>query len=306
MTKTTAALKRSLRDGHVTLTEAKAIAKVVKTAADKKALNQTMRAKLDRFDPAAQARLFVLAGPLTTKGDDPANEAGVAGQFKLRPGVLFRNGVSMHDVNQGSANDCTLLATLSGLAYRDPQAVRDMFRANPDGTVSVRFYQHGSHGPVPQWITVDRDTTGLAYAHSKDPKELWVALVEKAYAKKVGGYGNVASNNPDMLYLLTGRRAHDGDLDDVLTVVRLRKALEQGKLVTAANLAHDEAGLPSGHSYTVLGMRTVGGETYVRIRNPHGHGEPSFAHAAGADDGTFELTLTQFRHYFANVLTYDS
>lgn len=304
MTPLKAMLQRSLRDGRVTLREAKSIARLVDTAAEKKVLNRAMRAKLDQFQPAAQARLFDVAGLATSHGNDPASTSGAA-PFQLRPGVLFRDGVSMHDVNQGGANDCTLLATLSGLAYRDAQAVRDMIRPNRDGTVSVRFYRPGPHGPMPEWVRVDRDTAGLSYAHSKDPKELWVALVEKAYAKKVGGYAGVASNNPDMLYLLTGKRAHDGDLTDSETIKQMRKALAQGKLVTAANLQHPATGLPSGHSYTVLGMYTVDGKTHVRIRNPHGHGEPSFAQGGGVDDGTFELTLSQFQYFFANVLTYD-
>ena len=104
-------------------------------------------------------------------------------------GALFVNGPAVGDIRQGRVSDCYFLAALGELAQDRPQAIRDMFTENSDGTVTVRFFRNGQA----KYVTVDRsvpiDSTGrLVYAGfgataSNPSNELWVVLAEKAYAQ---------------------------------------------------------------------------------------------------------------------------
>jgi hypothetical protein len=104
-------------------------------------------------------------------------------------GSLFGSGPLFADARQGRVGDCYFLAALAELAQDRPQAIRDMFTDNGDGTYTVRFYHNGATA----YVTVDRmlptDAAGqLVYASfsrsAGDPgNKLWVALAERAYAQ---------------------------------------------------------------------------------------------------------------------------
>ncbi|MCT7352101.1 C2 family cysteine protease [Streptomyces sp. 15-116A] len=59
---------------------------------------------------------------------------------------LFQNGVSADDVNQNQFGDCWYVASLAGLAQRNPHFVQEGIKQNPNGTVSVRVWdKEGNH-----------------------------------------------------------------------------------------------------------------------------------------------------------------
>ena len=53
---------------------------------------------------------------------------------------LFQDGVSADDVNQRQFGDCWYVASLAGLAQKDPAFVQEGIKQNPNGTVSVRVW----------------------------------------------------------------------------------------------------------------------------------------------------------------------
>ncbi|MBK7858502.1 MAG: hypothetical protein IPJ65_07735 [Archangiaceae bacterium] len=245
------------------------------------------------------------SGPAQLR-NQPANAEGVNGTFADADGPLYVDGVSSRDVNQGAAGDCTMLAALAGLADKSPQAAKNLVTQNADGTVTVNFYKTDAAGKVVRDpVTIDRQTAGEVYAHSKDGQEQWVSLVEKAYAQRQGGYDKVNNDGPGALFALTGQKTRDGNLSDPQTMNRLSSDLSKGRVVTAAKLGDSEEGLPAGHDYTVQGMVTRGDKTYVQLRNPWGNTAPSYATNANRDEGTFELTTDQFKQHFSNVTVYD-
>lgn len=97
------------------------------------------------------------------------------------------------DVVQGDLGDCRLMAPLAALAHTNPQAIRDMFIDNHDGTFTVRFF----NGTKAEYVTVDRylpvlngggtDGQLIFASEGKTAKStdlvLWAALAEKAYAQ---------------------------------------------------------------------------------------------------------------------------
>jgi len=123
-----------------------------------------------------------------------ANAGGHSDPYATAKGTLFGSGgPSIFDVAQGEVGDCGLLAVLGETAARDPQAIKNMFITNGDGTYTVRFYHQVGSSQVADYVTVNsefpEDRYGRfvyanlgQYLHSHS-SVLWVALAEKAYAQ---------------------------------------------------------------------------------------------------------------------------
>jgi hypothetical protein len=141
---------------------------------------------------------WVLGGdmPDPSTGGDSANPKAKAASatYIKSTGSLFVDGVTLADVNQGSAGDCYLIADLAGVAGTTPSLIQAMIVENPavNGvrTWGVRFYDTKGQA---NWVTVNDllparldDNSKLAYAGSADKSingEIWVPLIEKAYAQ---------------------------------------------------------------------------------------------------------------------------
>jgi hypothetical protein len=125
-------------------------------------------------------------------GGDSANPAaqptsGVYKAFSLP--LVDQEGFDLLDVQQGNAGDCYLLATVAGVAMVAETAFNPMFVANGNNTWGVRFFDAQDK---PHWVTVnnhlvvsDAGATQPLYAQvgAGDSSELWVPLLEKAYAQ---------------------------------------------------------------------------------------------------------------------------
>ncbi|EGB12237.1 hypothetical protein AURANDRAFT_16291, partial [Aureococcus anophagefferens] len=110
---------------------------------------------------------------------------------------LFEGGVSPDDVDQGTLGDCWLLAAFAAAA-EFPGTIRRAFlttEANWRGRYVVTLFD----GATGHWIKLVVDDRIPCKAGTNDPifckpagSELWVLLLEKAFAKFVGGYHNLA------------------------------------------------------------------------------------------------------------------
>ena len=251
--------------------------------------------------------------------------------------LFGKKGPRAKDVRQGDLGDCFLLANLASLAHHHPNKIRQMIYDNQDGTYSVRFYRRRSGGNFkPEWITVDGklprvfDLNPLnlgwrkeIYAQAKDSdldrkEEIWVALIEKAFAifdDKYGisdspnefleGYDGIDGGRPDTaLEALVGHRSkavrlfHFNDAE----LWRLLKHADKGACITAGSrgMSDDEFaadGIPANHLYSVLGTEEDDGQRYVLLRNPWGHTEPNKLKG----DGVFKIDLDEFRESFQHV-----
>lgn len=134
-------------------------------------------------------------------------------------GPLFDQGVSYRDVKQGHLNDCFLVASMSAVAQKRPDIIRNSIGREetfPDGSLpppghqlyGVTFHKKGNDGtfrPVKIFVTSSiaaRETGGLfglfthkqaAFASASnsddlDQAEAWPLIYEKAYAKLIGSY----------------------------------------------------------------------------------------------------------------------
>jgi hypothetical protein len=275
-----------------------------------KFINGTMK-NIEVLDPGPKPNPGGLADPAVLKGDkDKLEQQAIAG------GELFRNGVGGEDADQDYIGDCYLIASMSSIAQANPKAIEDAFKQNANGTYTVRIYEQSASGKwVAQHVTIDGDLprnswTGNEYARGSDPKELWPALLEKAFAARAGGYGQIEAGVPgDAMSAITGKPSADIAMrgkgvtaDGVFA--QLQAAVKAGKPATAVTLGESSSAKYKGtniyadHTYSVFGVTEEKGVKYVQLRNPWGESEPD---GNGPDDGVFKLPLDRFMSLFCGA-----
>lgn len=142
----------------------------------------------------------------------------------------------LNDLQQGLVGDCFLLASLGGIANKQPDVLENAIQDNKDGTYTVRFYEKIMGAPFPVYETVNNllpvDKNGnLTYAKQGDNGELWPAIVEKAWAQHNGGYDKIDGGNPgEMLEALTGKPSIEKPAADV-TFDQITQQLDNGGAV---------------------------------------------------------------------------
>lgn len=240
------------------------------------------------------------------------------------PGEGDGSDIHPSDVRQGSIGDCYLLASLAAIAQQNPEAIRRMIRANEDGTYTVTLYQH--HSPLAFWeprfepvevtVTPDFPTRNGApvFAHPGDAsggeQELWVMLIEKAYAQSHSSYGAIEGGfGSDAMQHLTGAPS-EWHLPQAVSFSDLADHFEAGHAMTASSLAdlrlevgelsldipdftrsnplYQGNALHASHEYYVSGIDRAA--QTISLRNPWGWQEPEIT-----------LTFEQFRQSFRRI-----
>ena len=108
---------------------------------------------------------------------------------------------------QGATGDCWFMSAISALAEKRPLVDRvintttnSSAAAQEGGIYKFQFYRMG------EWhdVIID-DQIPMRYSAKPENGELWVPLLEKAYAKFLGNYHNIVSGVPLWaLFNLTG------------------------------------------------------------------------------------------------------
>lgn len=248
--------------------------------------------------------------------------------------------IEPNDIKQGKLGDCWFMCALASLAER-PELVERLFITkdkSPEGFYQVKFCKSG------EWVrvTVDdyfpcfpQDTPIFSRSHGN---ELWVLLLEKAYAKLHGSYA-----------LLRGGWAAEGMMDltgcptlniDFTTTEGksiiennelwplIKKYDDLGALISASTAGEDrfsessgpqkKGGLVPGHAYTIILAKEACGVKLLNIRNPWGSfewdGEWSdksplwtaemkneIKPVLDENDGTFWMSYNDFIKQFSGV-----
>ncbi len=248
---------------------------------------------------------------------------------------LFR-GIDPGDIKQGSLGNCYFLCSLASLAEY-PDLIKRLFdydSVNQYGIQSVWLNINGV------WRRIILDEYFPSYnngrqwdlAFSKtDQKELWVILLEKAYAKAYGSYWEIIGGDPvHALRDLTGApydRVEDfSDLNAAWA--QIKEANTKQYMLTcftkSTQITEEKSGegLVAGHAYTILDVRNIidsRGQParILQIRNPWGKFEWSgdfgdnsslwtqeqkrTLGVKASDDGIFWMKLEDFIKYFEGI-----
>lgn len=207
-------------------------------------------------------------------------------------GVKVVDRYNPADIHQGALGDCYLLSALSIMAQHPDllDSVLMTKEANPEGVYKVQLYVDG------QWKRMLLDERFPArrgeplYARTpRDVKELWVMLLEKAYAKLHGNYEVIEGGFVSVaLVHLTGgiselHNMHNkSGASKVASGEMWRELLElhrAGHLIGCGSTSGKDTnvvdGIAQGHAYAVLRVAeesdSRGTHRLLQLRNPWGH-----------------------------------
>jgi Calpain family cysteine protease len=243
------------------------------------------------------------SGAAFVKGQD---DAGTADTSDIDP----------NDVKQGQLGDCYLLASMAAIARANPEAIRKLVSGpNSDGTFNVTIYSDTGGAFSTKWTpkvvkvtpTFPSFTSGApAFAERGDidpaqgGPELWVMLIEKAYATVEGGYGDIEGGyGRKAMTRLTGVESKSFDPDDytdVQIVATIKYYLSAKWAVTASadwyarDAYKNEArkkGIVLEHEYAVVSVDEA--RKTIDLQNPWG------------DEHIKGLAMSEFRTYFREV-----
>lgn len=237
------------------------------------------------------------------------------GAFKfadVKHGRTFVNGINYKDVKQGSLKNSGFHSALSSIARDNPNFIKNAIKNNGNGTYTVRF----GDAKNPKFVTVDDDflqtkSGKLIYGQSKNSqKELWPAIMEKAYAKAFGGnsYNRIQSHSSErVLENITGRNARTISTAryserGVLNLAKKATLIPiTAKTKNLPRVLEKATGLEKNHNYTVAGYEKYRGQDYVVLRNPKGRGEWKGKGADSYNTGLFRIPAADFKRYFGTI-----
>eukprot|EP01125_Pyxidicula_operculata_P016579 TRINITY_DN5723_c0_g1_i1.p1 TRINITY_DN5723_c0_g1~~TRINITY_DN5723_c0_g1_i1.p1 ORF type:complete len:708 (+),score=180.70 TRINITY_DN5723_c0_g1_i1:166-2289(+) len=248
---------------------------------------------------------------------------------------LFVDGCDPGDALQGALGDCYFISALAVLATRLDLLYPLVVTSRPaQGIYQFKFFKNA------KWrvVTIDdrlpvNTSSQLVFGHCKDENEMWLPLIEKAYAKLHGYYEAIESGSTaSALMDLTGEAAQVYDFrqgegaelikSDKFWNMLLYFDQEQylmGCSCRRGGMEEDNGmGILANHAYSVLQCVQLNSrDKLLRIRNPWGRLEwrgkwsdhskewtPQLRAALGAtaeDDGVFYMCLEDFVSQFDNL-----
>lgn len=245
--------------------------------------------------------------------------------------ALFTDGTTRFDIGQGQVGTCWFLSMCANIADK-PSLLNRVIPARGykvgtpdyDGVFHCRFWRFGHWSDI--YIDDKLPITGhgqLYGAHSNtDDNEMWVALLEKAFAKMYGSYDEVTGGQTaDAFMNLTAGvgesiKFEKMKMSGAQLHKRLRNAFQSETTMVGCvcpERSDGQHGLVGGHAYSMNGTHQVSGALLVRLRNPWGKKEWTGAWSDGSremrtagssiphpnkDDGEFYMEMSDFLRYF--------
>uniref|UniRef100_A0A6V3M6Q4 Calpain catalytic domain-containing protein n=1 Tax=Lotharella globosa TaxID=91324 RepID=A0A6V3M6Q4_9EUKA len=235
-----------------------------------------------------------------------------------------KDAIEPNDIDQGTLGDCWFCSALACLAENPAHITKALVtkKWSKSGAYDVRLCIAG----VWQIVTVDdclpvHENGDPVFLSSKD-HDLWVMLIEKAYAKVHGSYLSLAGGFSAMAFEdITGCAAETLQFSTVMKGDPVKlwdffvKHTSQEDPVCISSISRPKecgftekewkkTGIFSGHAYSVLDAKEHKGLRLLQVRNPWGgseskldfndddreHWTPELIKAFGAtfkEDGTF-------------------
>eukprot|EP00928_Gymnodinium_smaydae_P000200 TRINITY_DN10073_c0_g1_i1.p1 TRINITY_DN10073_c0_g1~~TRINITY_DN10073_c0_g1_i1.p1 ORF type:complete len:755 (+),score=103.33 TRINITY_DN10073_c0_g1_i1:109-2373(+) len=234
-----------------------------------------------------------------------AKATAIAGNNARDGAHLFEGEIEPADVLQGALGDCWLMAALACIAER-PEVLQQAIvtkHIDPRGKYHFRLFNQIRDTPGTKWVDIIVDENIPVEPNTLTPKfarshtgEMWVLLLEKAFAKMYGSYAQLdggqmhwalsaITGNPSVQFFKDGQgkpwKCGEHSLEDDQFFSFLRHVRRNGAFVCCAMIAQaNKMGLIDGHAYSIIQVQKVHESPlsqviyrFVQIRNPHGETE---------------------------------
>ncbi|KAJ3443723.1 calpain [Anaeramoeba flamelloides] len=206
--------------------------------------------------------------------------------------ALFKEGMSPEDIEQGSLGDCYLLSSISVLSLKEEKVLKIFLtkKYQPEfGFFIVRFFSNDQWHKiiVDDYLPCGRNGRPI-FARSKNNDELWVQIIEKAYAKLFGSYEAIEGGFVHLcLVNLTGgmgemfqmnKQENLQEVNDGRLWQKLLQYQNAGYLLGAgshsgSDTSISDKGIVLGHAYGILDVQFVDNNKLIKLRNPWGDTE---------------------------------
>ncbi|MCH2021628.1 MAG: C2 family cysteine protease [Saprospiraceae bacterium] len=230
------------------------------------------------------------------------------------------NSVSHNDVDQGSIGDCYFMAAVGAVAKANPQAIKNLISGpDSDGNYKVKLYVNKNNTQLFSWRSYEMVTITPEFLVNSSGKpiyaglgdgELWVMLLEKAYAilrgkakwfKPANDYAGIeGGSGEEVIEVLTGQEADRfsiSSLTDEVLIEKITDALDNKKPITTStpseyteaqksDMATRGVSLYASHVYYILAIDS----DEITLRNPHNN--------STATGRTFKLSMENYKKFF--------
>ncbi|CAG9320530.1 unnamed protein product [Blepharisma stoltei] len=252
--------------------------------------------------------------------------------FMKKPISVFTGGIEESDILQGKLGDCWLMSSLCALTERK-EAIEKIFctkEYSVNGIYRLQLYKNGElqYVTIDDYIPCDAETNKPVFSKNNG-SELWVLLIEKAYAKLHGSYLSLKGGYAEEAFIdITGWPAftyYFDQIEDKINSGEFWRMLnywhsQRYCLVAATSGEIDEnSGMVSGHYYSIRDVVEVHGNYLLQLRNPWGSFEwqgawsdnsrewtPEMINALhpvfDKSDGQFWMCYQDFLYYFQRVV----
>ena len=201
---------------------------------------------------------------------------------------VFVEGTSADDIIQGSIGDCYFLSAIGSLC-KFPKLINRLFYSKE----KTKEHEYGIYifiNGLWELVLVDDyfPYSGsyfkqFAFGSSRG-NELWLSLLEKAWAKINGCYAKIGCGGTpnevfDVLteayseYYVVSANDKDNLWKKMLDSKNKGYVMTAGTSADVYNLPIEEKGLAPGHAYTIIDLLEINREKVLRLRNPWGNGE---------------------------------
>ncbi|CAD8203099.1 unnamed protein product [Paramecium pentaurelia] len=239
--------------------------------------------------------------------------------------------ISHRDIKQGILGDCYFLSSISTIACRWPEVIKDLFisqRVNNEKLYAVRLCLDGEWKVVILDDFIPVNSQGNPAFSKNAGSEMWVALLEKAWAKMNIDYTDIEGGDPrEVIKSITGGPTWIVFTNAADFKQQLQKCSDMKCVMTSgtfgSNPNYTNYGLEPGHAYSLLKVYNVthptkGEVTLLKIRNPWGNKEWNGDWSDGSslwtedlkqqvkfgkkeDDGIFFMEIKDFQRYFQAI-----
>ena len=220
----------------------------------------------------------------------------------LRPAEFFgtsdykiiKKDIKPNDIKQGYLGACYFLSTLAALADH-PEIIERLLvnkEINDYGCYSVRICNMGEWEEIilDDYFPCFPDDKSLVFSRSLE-KELWVLLLEKAWAKLSGSFSNIDTGStreslhdftgaPIKIFMTLGISEEEKEIiwEEIKDGHQKKFIMTCGAAYFYGNLDQlTQVGLVASHAYSILAAQEIdtdkGRMRLVKLRNPWGEAE---------------------------------